>query len=188
MDDEKDDQIRHIESIQEFIKESDIPIKDLDDFKEWNLIPGQQLFYKRLIWPSITHHAIYVGNGTIFEGGFNPSSLSSLFMSFINPPIMLKPLKEYIQRSKKSHIGPISVIYTEKDSDRDEILQRLERIKNLLNVRTNWHPLKTNCEGMANYISHGHQFSLQSLEWRSFFLWSFIILIGMCVLIWFIRS
>ena len=188
MNNKKDNHIRHIESTQEFIRESTIPTKELYDFKEWNLIPGQQLFYKRLIWPLITHHAIYVGNGKIFEGGFNPSTLPSFFMSLINPPIRLKSLKEYVQRSKKSHISSIFVIQTDKDSDKDEILKRLERVKDLLNVKGVWHPLKTNCEGMANYISHGTQFSLQSLEWRSSFLWAFILLMGLCVIIWFVFS
>ena len=79
MESKKDDHIRHIESIQTFIKESAVPVKELDDFKEWNLVPGQQLFYKRLIWPTVTHHAVYIGGGKIFEGGFNPSTFSSFF-------------------------------------------------------------------------------------------------------------
>ena len=184
MKSKKDDNIRHIESLQASIKESTVPIDETDDFKKWKLFPGQQIFYKRLIWPPVSHHSIYVGNGKIFEGGINPSTFYKLFMSLLNAEVKLTSLKDYLQRSKKSHVSSIFVIKTENDSDKDKILQRLERVKNLLNVKNNWHPLKTNCEGMANYISHGRQYSFQGVEWRGFFLKAFIILIGICVIIW----
>lgn len=186
MKSKKDEHIRHIESLQKSIEDSDVPVEELDDFKKWNLLPGQQLFYKRLIWPTVSHHAVYTGGGKIFEGGINPSTFYKLFMSLLNPEVKLTSLKEYIQRSKKNHIGSLFVIKTEKDSDKGEILQRLERVKTLLNVKHNWHPLKTNCEGMANYISFNEQYSLQGLEWRWPFLRAFIILIIACVLIWLI--
>ncbi len=184
MESKKDDHIKHVESFQNLIKDFTGSMKETDDFKEWNLYPGQQLFYKRLIWPPITHHVIYVGGGKIFEGGFNPSTFSSLLTSLINAEVKLTPLKKYIQRTKKGHTSSIFVIKTEKDSDKDKILQRLERVKTLLNVKHVWHPLKTNCEGMANYISFNEQYSLQGLEWRWPFLRAFIILIGLCVIIW----
>ncbi len=186
MKDKKDTHLRHVESIQTFIKESTVPVEETSDFKEWNLFPGQQLFYKRLIWPTVSHHSIYVGNGKIFEGGINPSTFYKLFMSLISGEVKLTSLKKYIERSKKSHISSLFVIKTELDSDKDEILKRLERVKNLLKVKNVWHPLKTNCEGMANYISHNQQFSLQGLEWRWPFLRTFVILIGLCMIIWLI--
>jgi hypothetical protein len=184
MKSKKDENLKYIESFQKSIEESDVPIEESDDFKIWNLIPGQQLFYKKLDWPRISHHAVYVGNGKIFEGGFNPSTFYKLFMSLINAEVKLTPLKEYIQRSKKSNVGPVSVIETKIDSDKDEILKRMERVKDLLKVKNVWHPLKTNCEAMANYISHNQQFSQQSLDWRWPLLQTFIILISLCVIIW----
>jgi len=184
MKNKKDEHIRHIETLQKSIEETTTPFEETDDFKRWNLFPGQQLFYKRRVWPTISHYAVYVGNGKIFEGGFNPSSFFKFFMSLLNAEVKLVPLKEYIERSKKKNIGSLFVIKNDEDSNKREILQRLERVKNLLKVKNNWHPLKTNCEGMANYISFNHQYSLQGLEWRGFFLRSFIILIIICTIIW----
>jgi len=179
-----DKYVKHIESLQKSIEESDVPIEESDDFKRWNLIPGQQLFYKKLNWPRISHHAIYAGDGKIFEGGFNPSTFYKLFMSLINAEVKLSSLKEYIQRSKKSGVSSISVVKTEIDSNKDEILKRLERVKDILKVKNVWHPLKTNCEAMANYISHNQQFSQQSLEWRWPLMRIFISLIILSIIIW----
>jgi hypothetical protein len=184
MENNKDEHIRHIETLQKSIEETDVPLQETNDFKKWKLFPGQQLFYRRRKWPTISHHAVYVGNGKVFEGGFNPSTFYKLFMSLLNAEVKLSPLKEYIRRTRKNHIGSLFVIKTHADSNKGEILQRLERVKNLLKVKHNWHPLKTNCEGMANYISFGEQFTLQGLEWRGFFLRSFIILVIFCVIIW----
>nr|QBK86179.1 MAG: hypothetical protein LCMAC101_07740 [Marseillevirus LCMAC101] len=185
MKEKKDTYVNYIESLQTFIKDSDVPIEELDDFKEWNLIPGQQLYYKRPIGPSsVTHHAIYVGDGKIFEGGFNPDGVSNFLTSLLNPPIGLKTLKNWIERTKNGNADTIFIIKTKSDSNKAIILQRLERVKKLLNAKNSWHPLKTNCEAMANYISFGRQYSLQSQEWRKPFLLLFIFLIALSVLIW----
>jgi len=183
MKDDKD--INYITSLQETIKNSDVPVDETDDFKEWNLIPGQQIYYNRPMWPSsVNHHAIYVGDGKIFEGGFNPNGLYNFLTSLLNPPIGFKTVDGWFKRTRTGNAGTIFVIKTKEDTDKTRILERLERVKKLLGAKNSWHPLKTNCEAMANYISFGEQFSIQSLEWRRPFLNLFIILAILTVMAW----
>lgn len=169
----------------ETIKSKD-SLENSSDYNITGILPGQQLYYDIYIGPfHITHHAIYLGNGKIFEGGIDSGTFRRLINSLLSPYVRIKSLEKFMERAKKFN-SPVYIIKQENDAEKEEIINRFERIKKILTDQTFFHPLKLNCERLANYISFNKKFSVQAELWKStFYIMLIILLVAVFVAVYY---
>jgi len=126
------------------------------DYIKYGLFPGQQI--RRTIKSFIPHTAIYIYDGIIFEMGSGPKKCSK---KLGNPFTIsehlcglstLHSFETYAKRSG-SHIYKID---TNKDSDSEEILKRLNRVLEIVG-KYDYSIFTNNCLHMANFVSHNNR-------------------------------
>lgn len=133
-----------------------------NDFKDFGLLPGQQIAYSGGFGlSSVTHHGVYIGNGIVAEVA-SQSCLRKCLINAYNFNTLcfgLSTLADFARRAeeKKSSV----ILYKHKgydDTNPELIKKRLRRVKEIVSSEgQSWRQwvLTHNCESAANYVSYG---------------------------------
>ena len=150
------------EKIKSQFSEGVSSYKETQDFKTYGLIPGQRLatgnaFGKLGGLLGLSHHAVYIGNGWIFE--MAPTTENKRTRKYNQVKLGLPPLDEWVDNANNKE-DPIFTI-DDKNIQIDskvyiaELFERLkERVSMDQAISSQWGPLH-NCESEATYLSSG---------------------------------
>lgn len=140
--------IRKIENIKQ--------IERTRDFKRHGLYPGQQLFYENVLPPirkiSI-HPVLYLGDGFILELGSCPQDCFKRIKSH-NSYFGINSLKHFKKFAKKSRNSECFKVITPNDSNKEEIIKRLQRARKRVGFNR-FGVLTSNCRHITNYCTFG---------------------------------
>jgi len=143
-----------IQTIKKYIKK----IKKIDnfektkDYSKYKLFPGQQIRRSNLA----KHSAIYIYDGLILETGSAPRKCSrksircTSIKNVINGLSTIEDFEKYSKNKKKCHV--LKVV-TEYDSDKKEILARMNRALEI-SGRTDFNLFVNNCKHLTNYVTY----------------------------------
>lgn len=152
-------------SLEDSLKDSD-NLTDFSDFKNWGLLPGQQLYYGGAFGvQGLTHHAIYLGDGVVLEVGSGPKACKTSvdrnnLLSFKNQMVGLSTIPDFVRRAVKNK-SPVHIVSTPQDADLETVSRRLSRAREVVGC-WDYNAITNNCESVANYISFGVRQSKQS--------------------------
>ncbi len=159
---------KYITKLIKYIENSPIDFRESDDYKTYGLLPGQQVYYNKafnLPVPWATHHAVYLYDGLVIEGGVGPKTCKKIARNkwwvLKDQIIGLETLKHFFNVAKKRNSTTYTV-YTLQDTDKKTVIDRLKRAREVIGV-WDYDLLTNNCEGVANYISYGTKKSYQTI-------------------------
>lgn len=136
----------------------DADLTQFADFRNWGLLPGQQLSYGGAFGiPDLTHHAIYVGDGVVLEVTAGPKACKRVARATLIPMkdqiVGLSTLVNFAQRAQKKN-SDVHIIVTPEDSQPATAIERLQRAHTVVGC-WDYDALINNCQSAANFISFG---------------------------------
>ena len=157
------EKLQHTKKYIEDVLKEDSDWRKSDDYKKYNLIPGQQISYhggfRSIVGDKISsylhHYGIYIGDGLVYELAPESENKDERFGPKISRGI--SRLTDFIRRANNNG-SSITVTSHKKQDDIDPNIIR-ERIMRAIEESNE--PLQTqlvlygNCESLANYISYG---------------------------------
>ena len=134
-----------------------------EDYKKYGFIPGQRFARAWSAAPPFLHHAIYIGNGLIFE--LSPISENIYNRNGLQISVGLSDLNEWFQKAVDKQVNVILINNTKLDiNNKDEMNELFNRIRNFMNKsKGRAYQLFTfkNCESIINLLTTGDNITYQ---------------------------
>ena len=143
---------KHIKNVIEKLKDIN-DFKNTDDYKKYELFPGQQL--RRSVKGIFPHTAIYLYDGYIVEMG---SSTRKCSRNLGNPLKITEHITGITTLRNFNHYSKNNTykIITPLDENKKEIMKRLKRAAGTVG-KNKYNFFTDNCINAANYISYGNK-------------------------------